>query len=107
MCKFTKYRNSQICNYASSISEITIPNSTTTLGDAVFHYCLKLKKITIGNNVTKIPENMLWYTGAVEEITIKGNITEIGATAFEDNGNLKKAKHGLEKYYQNRIKSIL
>ena len=54
------------------------------------HYCTKLKKITIGKNVTKLPEKMLWYTGAVEEITIKGNITEIGATAFEDNGNLKK-----------------
>ena len=75
---------------ASSISEITIPNSTTSLGNGILHYCTKLKKITIGKNVTKLPEKMLWYTGAVEEITIKGNITEIGATAFENNGNLKK-----------------
>lgn len=38
----------------SSLEEIVITNSVTTIGDRVFQNCSSLRKITLGNGVTKV-----------------------------------------------------
>ena len=43
----------------TSLEEIVLANSVTTIGDNVFKNCSSLKKITLGNNVTKVGNPLL------------------------------------------------
>lgn len=59
---------SDTCFYGSSLTEITLPQSITTIEDGAFGNCDNLKYIRIGKNITSIGENAFY---GCDSITIE------------------------------------
>lgn len=93
----------------TDLTEISIPNSVTTIGDRVFENCTKLKKIIIedGNYNLKFSGGMFYfaeglnlenvYVGRnlssvvfksckIETLTIGANVSEVGGSFFQCDG---------------------
>ncbi len=68
-------------NGCSSLTEITIPNSVTSIDDRAFSGCSSLTEITIPNSVTSIGENAFGSSG-LTSITIPNSVITIGSDAF-------------------------
>jgi len=66
----------------SAITEITIPNSVTIIGNGAFQDCRQLVKITIPNSVTSIGNAAFWYCFSLADITIPNSVSSIGWGAF-------------------------
>ncbi len=66
-----------------------IPNSITSINDAVFNGCEALSSVTIPNTVTSIGSEAFNRT-ALTSITIPGSVTSIGDNAFGYCENLTK-----------------
>ncbi len=64
------------------VTDYTIPNDVTSIGDYAFFVCDKLTSITIGDNVTSIGNNAFFLCDKLTSITIGDNVTSIGFNAF-------------------------
>ena len=64
-----------------ALTEITIPNSVTSIGSYAFDRCAKLKNVVIGRGVKTI-EECAFRGCALTEITIPNSVTSIGSDAF-------------------------
>ena len=75
-----------ICNSAfsscSSLSEIVIPSSVTSIGDFAFYCCDSLSEIVIPSSVTSIGDSALYRCDSLSEIVIPSSVTSIGDSAF-------------------------
>ncbi len=67
----------------TGLTSITIPNSVTSIGNQAFHSCYKLTTITIPNSVTSIREYAFSGCTGLTSITIPNSVTSIGERAFE------------------------
>ena len=76
-------------NYGfSSIKDIVIPNSVTTIGKGAFCYCTNLTHITIPNSVTSIGSCAFYVCESLTSITIPNGVTSIDDAAFSKCTNL-------------------
>ena len=75
-----------ICNSAfsscSSLSEIVIPSSVTSIGDSAFDTCSSLSEIVIPSSVTSIGDDAFSSCSSLSEIVIPSSVTSIGDFAF-------------------------
>ena len=75
-----------ICNSAfsscSSLSEIVIPSSVTSIGDSAFSSCSSLSEIVIPSSVTSIGDSAFSSCSSLSEIVIPSSVTSIGDFAF-------------------------
>ena len=75
-----------ICNSAfsscSSLSEIVIPSSVTSIGDFAFYCCDSLSEIVIPSSVTSIGDSAFSWCSSLSEIVIPSSVTSIGDNAF-------------------------
>ena len=75
-----------ICDRAfwncSSLSEIVIPSSVTSIGDSAFYGCDSLSKIVIPSSVTSIGDWAFYGCSSLSEIVIPSSVTGIGKDAF-------------------------
>ena len=75
-----------ICNSAfsscSSLSEIVIPSSVTSIGDFAFYSCDSLSEIVIPSSVTSIGDGAFYGCDSLSEIVIPSSVTSIGDGAF-------------------------
>ena len=68
----------------TALTEITIPDSVTTIGTRAFSECNSLTSITLPESLTSIPDMMCLYSTSLESITFKGNkLNSIGKWAFD------------------------
>jgi hypothetical protein len=94
-----------IWNYAftnkTSLTNITIPNSVSTIGVSAFESCSNLKSVTIGTGVTNIGDRaffacntytnsgvdgggtIYWWFISMESVIFKGNSPVIGSEVFD------------------------
>ena len=68
------------CN---AITNVTIPNSVTTIGDYAFQGCTGLTSIVIPDSVTSIGEGAFLNCTGLTSVTIGNSVTSIGVNAFQ------------------------
>ena len=68
----------------SSLQQITLPNSLTSLGWDVFRDCSSLERIVIPARVTEIPGEAFWGCTNLKSVTLPDGIRGIGGDAFRD-----------------------
>ena len=66
----------------TTLEQIAIPDSVTTIGMMAFYYCTSLTSVTIPNNVTTIGEMAFSGCDSLTSITIPDSVTTIGGAAF-------------------------
>ena len=81
-----------ICDRAfyrcSSLFNIVIPASVTSIGDSAFCICHSLSSIVIPASVTSIGDSAFSYCRSLSEIVIPFSVTSIGDSAFSDCSSL-------------------
>ena len=77
-----------------SLSSVAIPDSVTTIGEYAFYYCTSLTNVTIGNSVTKIGRSAFNNCSSLTSVTIPDIVTTIGDYAFYNCSSLTSATIG-------------
>lgn len=72
----------------SSLTNVTIPDSVTTIGKDAFRDCTSLTSVTIPDSVTTIGDYAFWGCKSLSRLTIGKNVKEIGDAAFEGCSNI-------------------
>ena len=72
----------------SDLTDVTIPNSVTTIAFTAFNSCRNLTSLIIGNSVTVIGGNAFKDCSNLTNIIIGNSITDIGPFAFKDCSDL-------------------
>ena len=72
----------------AGITEYTIPNSVTTIGEGAFSHCESLTSVTIPDSVTTIGEYAFACCSNLTSVTIPNSVTTIGRLAFAKCSNL-------------------
>ena len=75
--------DSAFYNY-STLTDITIPSSVTSIGERAFCRCSRLQTITFdsGSKLTSISTNVFADCSSLASITIPDGVTSIGESAF-------------------------
>ena len=73
----------------SDLTSITIPESVTSIGDLAFDGCHGLTSITIPENVTSIGVQAFGMCSGLKNLTIPESVTSIGQNAFYGCDKLK------------------
>ena len=68
--------------WCTSLSDIVIPSSVTSIGDNAFSYCDSLSDIVIPSSVTSIGDSAFSYCDSLSDIVIPSSVTSIGDRAF-------------------------
>ena len=71
-----------------AISDLTLPDSVTTLGTEVFSNCKSLRTVIIGPGLSEIPPYTFEWCSSLQEVKIIGEPTLIGSGAFSYCSNL-------------------
>ena len=76
--------SSTVFNNNTTITEVIIPASVTTIGSSAFTSCTSLTKVTFaeGSQLTSIPAYVFQYCSKLSDITLPPNIQSIGMFAF-------------------------
>jgi len=74
----------------SSLTNVTIPNSVTSIRDSAFERCRGLTSVTIPDSVTSIGEKAFYDCHSLMNITIPDSVIGIYNSAFESCTSLKR-----------------
>ena len=66
----------------AGLTEYTIPDSVTTIGDYAFRYCTSLTSVTIPDSVTTIGLQAFSSCTSLTSVNIPDSVTTIGRSAF-------------------------
>jgi hypothetical protein len=72
---------------SSGITNVTIPDSVTSIGSSVFGGCTRLTSVAIPNSVTSIGI-FAFASSGITSVTIPNSVTSIGVSAFNNCTNL-------------------
>jgi len=78
------------CIYSgcSSLTNVTIPSSVTSIGDGAFYNCKSLTSITIPSSVTSIGDRVFSDCSSLTSVIIPSSVTYIGNSAFSSCSSL-------------------
>ena len=89
-----------VFSQCTTLESVTLPDSLTSIGPYAFNYCWALKSVTIPDGVTSIGENTFERCSELKSITIPGSVRSIGKSAFLNCSALESAE------IQNGVASI-
>lgn len=72
----------------TSIEEIDLPDSITSIGYSVFGDCKSLKRVKLPKNLTTIPSGTFFGCTSLVDIEFPEHLTKIGTNAFRNCSNL-------------------
>ncbi|MBQ9348335.1 MAG: leucine-rich repeat protein, partial [Oscillibacter sp.] len=81
-------------NGCESLTNVTIPNSVTSIESDTFNSCYNLTKVTIPNSVTSIGHSAFIRCTSLTSVTIPDSVISIRDYAFSDCHNLTSASIG-------------
>ena len=70
----------------TGIEAVSLPESLTSCGDALFCNCTLLRSVFLPKNFTDIKNYMFQYCSALEQIDLPETVTRIGYAAFDHAG---------------------
>ena len=73
----------ELRTYDKDISEFTIPEGVTKIGERAFSYCKSLTSVTIPEGVTEIGKYAFNGCKSLASVSIPASVTEIGYYAFD------------------------
>ena len=82
-CTITRLRN-------QSLTEVTIPNCVTIIGNDAFRYCNNLTNVIINKSVTSIGANAFYECNNLTNIEIPNSVTSIGKCVFDGCSSLTR-----------------
>ena len=73
-----------VLNYVApaGLTEYSIPNSVSAIGESAFWDCSSLTTVTMGNNITMIEDYAFCGCSSLTTVIIGNNLTSIGDSAF-------------------------
>lgn len=74
-------------HYYRHLTDISIPDSVTSIGDYAF-YCCSLKNVIIPNSVISIGSHAFYYNEGLTDVILGNSVTSIGTSAFNENEGL-------------------
>ena len=77
-----------------SLTSVTIPDSVTTIGNSAFYDCSSLTSVTIGDSVTIIEDCAFEECSSLTSVTIPDSVTTIGDSAFNSCSSLTSVTIG-------------
>ncbi len=69
--------------YSTNITNVTIPDSVTSIGSSAFDGCNSLTSVTIPDSVTSIGVSAFYGCSSLTSVTIPNSVTSIGVFAFD------------------------
>ena len=76
----------------TAITELNLPDSVITLGDAVFSRCFSLETVKFSKHLVIIPERTFDSCKTLHELEIPKNVKQIGKEAFADTIALERVR---------------
>ena len=80
--------------YCGSLTSVTIPDSVTSIGSFAFYICSSLTSVTIPDSVTTIGDEAFVHCTSLTSVTIGDSVTEIGGGAFYNCSSLTSVTIG-------------
>ena len=85
--KVTKLGDDIFC--FKKVTDVTIPEGVTTLGNSAFSQCITLESVTLPDSLTSIGREAFNYCWSLKSLTIPDGVTSIGEATFERCSELK------------------
>ena len=76
--------NEKLIKYRGNETNVTIPDSVTSIGNSAFSRCTGLTSITIPDSITSIGDSAFSRCDGLTSIIIPDSVTSIGNNAFSD-----------------------
>lgn len=86
--------------FFSGITEITIPDTVSRIGDFVFSTCKKLVNVKLSKSLKELPLRTFAMCESLLSIEIPSGVEKIGERCFEDTPSLKIVR------FRGKVKSI-
>jgi hypothetical protein len=74
----------------ANVTNVTIPNGLTSIGDSAFYQCTGLASVTIPDSVTNIADSAFTFCMNLANLHLGNGLTSIGAAAFMGCGSLTR-----------------
>ena len=78
----------------TGLTDVSIGNRVTRIGDSAFYNCTALTSVTIPDSVTSIGDSAFYRCTGLTSVTIPDSVTSIGARAFESCAGLTSVTIG-------------
>jgi hypothetical protein len=78
--------------YKSSLTEVTLPEGLTEIGEYAFAYCNGLTEMVIPEGITELPNRLFSYCKNLETVSIPESVQILGQFAFTGCESLKSVR---------------
>ena len=86
--------------FCSGITDISIPDTVSVMGDFVFSTCKKLVNVKLSKSLKELPKRTFAMCESLLSIEIPSGVEKIGERCFEDTPSLKIVR------FRGKVKSI-